>query len=213
MNPVIVALSNDYDVVVHGLEAMLTPYSERVRVVELNADTKTITPVDVTLYDTFARVQADSVEIGELVTNPRNGRVVVYSWNTQPELVRQALAHGCAGYLDKSSSAEQLVDDIERIARGEVVVPDHGDGAISGTPGGAWPGQEHGLSAREAEILALITQGMTNEDITVRAYLSINTVKSYIRSAYRKIGVTRRSQAVRWGMENGMRPDHLRELR
>ena len=69
-----------------------------------------------------------------------------------------------------------------------------------------------GLSARESEVLALITQGYTNNDIAARSYLSINSVKSYIRSAYRKIGVERRSQAVRWGMENDMLPDYVRIL-
>ncbi|MGO1384197.1 MAG: LuxR C-terminal-related transcriptional regulator [Arachnia sp.] len=78
--------------------------------------------------------------------------------------------------------------------------------------GGEWPGRAAKLSAREAEVLALITQGYTNNDIAMRSYLSINSVKSYIRSAYRKIQVERRSQAVRWGMENGMLPDTSRTI-
>lgn len=121
MSPVTIALSDDYDVVVHGLEAMLEPFSDRIQVVELNLDTETITPVDVTLYDTFAQGQGDAEDIDLLLANPNNGRVVVYSWNTQPELVQQALAKGCAGYLDKSTSAEELVSAIERIAAGETV--------------------------------------------------------------------------------------------
>ena len=43
-------------------------------------------------------------------------------------------------------------------------------------------------------------------------FLSINSVKTYIRSAYRKIGVTPRSQAVLWGVENGFKPDTLRTV-
>jgi DNA-binding CsgD family transcriptional regulator len=41
-------------------------------------------------------------------------------------------------------------------------------------------------------------------------YLSINTVKTYIRSAYGKIGVTARPQAMRWGLDHGFQPDHHR---
>ena len=48
-------------------------------------------------------------------------------------------------------------------------------------------------------MLALITQGLSNQEIADRTYLSINSVKTYIRTAYRKIGVTRRSQAVALG--------------
>lgn len=53
---------------------------------------------------------------------------------------------------------------------------------------GAWPGQREGLSVREAEMISLIAGGMTNQDIAASNDLSINTVKTYIRSAYRKIG-------------------------
>ena len=59
-------------------------------------------------------------------------------------------------------------------------------------------------------MLALITQGLSNQEIAERSYLSINSVKTYIRTAYRKIGVTRRSQAVVWGMQHGFEPDRLR---
>ena len=54
-------------------------------------------------------------------------------------------------------------------------------------------------------MLALITQGLSNQEIAERSYLCINSVKTYIRTAYRKIGVTRRAQAVAWGMQPRLR--------
>jgi DNA-binding CsgD family transcriptional regulator len=68
------------------------------------------------------------------------------------------------------------------------------------------------LTPREAEILALIAQGLSNQQIAERAYLSINSVKTYIRTAYRRIGVTSRSQAVLWAVDNGFRPETLRTI-
>ena len=59
-------------------------------------------------------------------------------------------------------------------------------------------------------MLALITQGLSNNDIAAQTHLSINSVKSYIRTGYRKIGVTSRSQAVLWGVRHGFEPDHRR---
>jgi DNA-binding NarL/FixJ family response regulator len=59
------------------------------------------------------------------------------------------------------------------------------------------------LSDREAEIVRLITLGMSNRDIAGTLFLSVNTVKTYIRSAYRKMGVGTRSQAVMWGVQHG----------
>ena len=73
-------------------------------------------------------------------------------------------------------------------------------------------GKHAGLSVREAEIIALITQGLSNQEIADRCYLSINSVKTYVRTAYRKMGVARRSQAVLWGMRNGFEPDVMRRV-
>ena len=95
--------------------------------------------------------------------------------------------------------------------RGEIVVltGDH-ETSVGGT--GDWPGRPAGLSSREAEILALITQGLSNDEIAARAFISINSVKSYIRGAYRKINVTSRTQAVLWAVDNGFKPDTLRTV-
>jgi DNA-binding CsgD family transcriptional regulator len=68
------------------------------------------------------------------------------------------------------------------------------------------------LSPREAEIIALIARGLTNQEIAERAHVTINSIKSYIRSAYRKIGVERRTQAVLWAMANGFAPDTERTI-
>jgi two-component system, NarL family, response regulator LiaR len=76
--------------------------------------------------------------------------------------------------------------------------------------GGDWPGREEGLTARESEVLCLITQGLTNAQIVERTQLSINSIKSYIRSCYRKIGVDSRSRAVLWGVDHGMQFDRVR---
>src|ERR687894_808160 len=66
-----------------------------------------------------------------------------------------------------------------------------------------WPGRREGLTDRESEILALITQGMSNAQVAGLTYLSPNTVKSYIRTIYRKIEVASRTQAVLWGVAHG----------
>jgi DNA-binding NarL/FixJ family response regulator len=118
------------------------------------------------------------------------------------------LQNGAHGYLGKHLPAAELVEALERIAAGEVVVTKE---LPEETPQpGDWPGRGSGLTSRESEIIALITQGLSNQQIADRAFLSINSVKSYIRSSYRKMGVTSRSRAVLWGIEHGFRPDHVR---
>ncbi|MBM6404193.1 response regulator transcription factor [Phycicoccus sp. CSK15P-2] len=205
--PVRVALLNDYDIVIQGLARMLEPYRGRVHLVEFDSRLPVVRPVDVALYDTFAQDQADRAGLQDLLERGAADKVVLYSWNTHEALVEAALRRGASGYLSKGMSADELVLALEKVAAGERVTDRT---AYREDDGGDWPGRSEGLSAREAEIVALITQGLTNDDITKRTYLSINSVKSYIRSAYRKIGVTRRPQAVLWGVRHGFEPDTLR---
>ncbi len=63
-----------------------------------------------------------------------------------------------------------------------------------------WRWERDGLTRREAQVLDLIGQGLSNQDIAAAMFVTVNTVKSYIRTAYRKIGVTTRAQAVRWAL-------------
>lgn len=208
--PIRVAVVNDYDIVVAGIASLLAPYADRVAVVELDAGVPVVSDVDVILYDTFGQVQGDGVDLEDLV-HGSGGRVAIFSWNTDPALVDRAIGRGAAAYLGKQLSAAEIVAALERVHAGERVVPESQEPVEDAT--GSWPGREHGLTAREAEVLALITQGLSNQEIALRTYLSINSVKTYIRTAYRKIGVTRRSQAVGWGMSHGFTPDRTRVIR
>jgi len=65
-------------------------------------------------------------------------------------------------------------------------------------------GSRDDLTGREEEMLRMISQGYSNKEIAATLYLSINSVKTYIRSAYRKIGIERRAQAVIWGINEGL---------
>jgi DNA-binding NarL/FixJ family response regulator len=208
--PLRVALVNDYELVVMGVAALLSPFRDRVEVVEIDSNLPVLRDVDVILYDTFGQVQGRGVDVESLVDGGR-ARVAIYSWNLHQALVQESLEAGASGYLSKALEAHELVDALERIHGGEVVVPSSG-GTVVPKPDGEWPGKEHGLTAREAEIIALITQGLSNQEIAQRSYLSINSVKTYIRTAYRKIGVERRAQAVLWGIKHGFEPDILRRV-
>jgi DNA-binding NarL/FixJ family response regulator len=207
--PIRVAIVNDYEIVVAGVAAMLAQHPDRVRVVELDSGLPVVSNVDVILYDTFGQVQGDGVDLQDLV-NGSNAKVVIFSWNLQPDLVERAIAHGAHGYLSKGLKADEMVSALEAVHAGQIVTPAATDPIEHAE--GEWPGREHGLTAREAEVLALITQGLSNQEIAERSYLSINSVKTYIRTAYRKIGVTRRAQAVGWGMKHGFEPDRVRVI-
>jgi DNA-binding NarL/FixJ family response regulator len=208
-DPVRVAIVNDYELIVLGVAAMLAPFEKRVRVVELDSGLPVVADVDVVLYDTFGQVQGDGVDLEDLVAGGES-KVAIYSWNLQPELVQRSLDRGAAAYLSKGLSSAELVSAIEQVRDGRRIVPEKT--RTTERAEGNWPGKEFGLSSREAEIIALITQGLSNQEIAERSYLSINSVKTYIRTAYRKMGVGSRSQAVLWGVNHGFQPDVARAM-
>jgi len=207
--PITVALVDDYDVVVMGVANMFDNYRDRIVVAELDATMDVRDDVDIVLYDSFAQPESDHHEIGILVSNPRAQRVVVYTWNFHPDLIASAKQHGAHGYLSKTLPARELVAALEAVHAGELVISD-APARTRSAVGLDWPGRGEGLSDRESEILALITQGKSNAEVAALTYLSPNTVKSYIRTIYRKIGVSSRTKAVLWGVGHGFTPDHNR---
>ncbi|MEO6998195.1 MAG: response regulator transcription factor [Terracoccus sp.] len=207
--PLRVALVNDYEVVVRGLARMFDSYRDRIELIELDAQLTVSQPVDIVLYDTFGTARGDADAIEVILGTGHVGKVVVYGWEQDPELIERIMSVGASGFVSKGLSAQELVAALETAHRLErsVAPPPHEPVADPGD----WPGRAEGLTAREAEVVALITQGLANRTIAEHTFLSINSIKSYIRTAYRKMGVTSRSQAVLWGVRHGFLPDSVRD--
>ena len=120
--PILVALVDDYDIVLAGVANMLDGYRDRVLIAEIDANAPLHDAVDIAMYDSFAQPESDRDEIAVLLRNPQARRVVVYSWNFHPDLVRRALEMGVRGYLAKTLPARDLVTALEAVHAGEVVV-------------------------------------------------------------------------------------------
>ena len=193
-----VALVDEHELVHRGLAAMLAAVPSGIRLVE--PGTASPQHVDIALYDPIAPGAAR--RSARLLADPGITRVVAYTWNFQPWLARGLFRQGIAGYIAKSLLAADLAKALRAVHAGEkVVLPlSRKDGSRSS----GWAGADVGLTAREAEVLALITAGLPNQEICERLVVSPNTVKSYIRSCYRKIGAESRTQAVLWGLTAGM---------
>lgn len=208
------AILNDYEVVVQGLRGMLEPYADRVSVVELDARKPVVRDVDVVLWDLFAQAMPRA-DRAETLTRVRESgaRIVVFAWTTDEAVVGDLLRRGADGYVCKAVDPDTLVSALERVRAGEAVTVTAEGTVDGGAPGAAprrWPGQAQGLTEREAEVVTLIAAGLSNQEIADRTLLSINSVKTYIRSAYRRMDVSRRSQAVSWAVDHGLQPDRAR---
>jgi DNA-binding NarL/FixJ family response regulator len=211
--PLRVAVVNDYELIVRGVAAMLKD-EPSVRVVELAGNLPVSQPVDVALYDAFAMAGLDDQDVDAIVGSEHVGGLVLYTWTVSEAVVADARRRGLVGVIAKSEPVDVLVAGLHRAAAGEFVVstafrdPGAGDYLVSQD----WPGRAYGLTVREAEVVGLITQGFSNQEVADRLYVSINSIKSYIRSAYRTMGVSTRAQAVLWGVDHGLAPQRLRVI-
>ena len=153
---------DDYAVIVSGVQQMLAPYADRIQVVELVSLLPVESEIDVLLYDTYSQEQVEGQP--EQVIAETEAKVVLYTWHLGKSVVSRALAAGAVACLSKSLSGDELVDALERVHRGDVVVSDD-PGPDAPVTTRAWPGKEHGLSPRESEIIALIAQGLSNQEV------------------------------------------------
>lgn len=168
-------------------------------------------PIDIALIETFG-TPLDDTTLARAVADPFIKRVAVFTWNHHPGLVDDVLKDGVSGYLGKSLTAIQLGRALRAIHLGEAVVAPPLGGHPHPVSGPRVPSEADILTARERETLGLIATGRSNDEIAQEMQISLNSVKSYIRSAYRKTGVQSRSQAVLWAVNHGVRADALEKV-
>ena len=213
-----VSLVDDCQLVSEGLALMLEPFAPQVRVVVPDVDPpagdrfteeagSAVVP-DILLVDCYRWSPGDDVLVGHPAPpTPAGVRVVAYSWWFRDDLVEAALAHGYTAFLGKVLAGPELAQALARVHAGESLVsPAAGPEAVAHLPvrGVRWHEPEVALTPRETEVVMLVTAGRSNREIADALHLSINSLKSYIRTAYRKMGVTTRSQAVLWGRSHGL---------
>jgi DNA-binding NarL/FixJ family response regulator len=128
----------------------------------------------------------------------QNQKIVMLTILEDDYHIFEAIKNGADGYILKKSTPVKILDAIQQVY----------DGGAALTPmvakqvmtflktEAAKPGSPSGLTAREKEILVLITQGMTNEVIAGKLFISVQTVRNHIKNIYDKLQVHSRAQVV-----------------
>ncbi|NFV78971.1 LuxR C-terminal-related transcriptional regulator [Magnetospirillum aberrantis] len=116
-------------------------------------------------------------------------RVIVYTGSPNPDVPRQAMTLGAAGFCSKRETPEQLLDTIQAVAAGRMVFPFIDVSSLASDP-------LAGLTPRERELLAALAGGLTNQQMASQLDISLNTVKFHLKNLYDKLGVGNRAQAV-----------------
>jgi DNA-binding NarL/FixJ family response regulator len=130
-------------------------------------------------------------------------KVIVLTTYADDHSVLEALRAGARGFLTKDAGAEEIERAIAAVVRGEAAidpaVQHHLVEAVA-----AKPELPHGLTPREAEVLTLIADGLSNAEIAERLVVSEATVKSHINHLFTKTGVRDRAQAVSYAYKHGL---------
>jgi DNA-binding NarL/FixJ family response regulator len=138
--------------------------------------------------------------------------VLVLTAFDDDELVFQAIQAGASGYILKDITPENLVRAIRAVRAGMSAVHPGVTRKLlerislmsRGRGNGAGRLHSHGLTNREVEILAGIAGGASPRELASKLFVSESTVKSHLRTIYRKIGVGDRSQAVAHAIRKGL---------
>jgi DNA-binding NarL/FixJ family response regulator len=151
--------------------------------------------------------RVDGIEATRRLAEARPAaRVIALTTYADEPTVLAALRAGARGYLTKDAGAEEISRAIAAVARGEAAldhaVQHHVVGAVVQAQDA--PALPDGLTPREAEVLTLIADGLSNQEIAVRLVVSPATIKSHVNRVFSKIGARDRAQAVTYAYRNGL---------
>ena len=133
--------------------------------------------------------------------------IAVLSGSIDPSDVSQALAHGAAGYIPKTTAGSTLVNALQIILAGEIYVPPAlmtAQATRGSGPGGTRETRTVPLAERQMDVLKALAEGLTNKEIARRLGIAEITVKVHLQSIYRKLGVSNRTEALAAALNRGL---------
>ena len=209
-----VVVADDQDLVRSGLQLVLEARGCDVVGTAGNGreavDVVLRTDPDVVLMDLRMPVMDGIAATRELTAAGVRTRVLVLTTYDLDRYVYDALAAGAAGFLLKATPPDRLVEGIHTVCAGEAMLAPaltqrliasylrHPPGPVEGVWGR--------LTTREREVLALMTRGLSNEEIAEELVVAMATVKTHVNRVLAKLGVTSRVQAVVLAYEAGVVP-------
>ncbi|WP_159670692.1 response regulator transcription factor [Streptomyces mexicanus] len=165
---------------------------------------------DVVLMD-LRMPRCDGVEATRRIRAEHPGtQVVVLTTYADDESLFPALRAGARGYLTKDAGGDEIVRAVRSVLSGDASfapgIQRRLLERLSGPEPHPAPAAEapDGLTARECEVLSLIAEGLSNQEIARRLHVSTATVKTHINNLFAKAGLKDRAQAVRYAYAKGV---------
>lgn len=195
-----VLIVDDHPMVRHGIKTMLLTFDDISVIGEAGNGLETLalckkTQPDVILMD-IVMPGMDGVETTRAVLEryPQVKIIVLTSFPDQ-DLVQETLEAGAIGYLLKDAPIDTLGDAIRSAYAGHFTLAPEATQALIQAKARP-PKLGHDLSAREREVLALVVEGLSNDEIADRLVISANTVRKHVSACMSKLGATNRAQVA-----------------
>lgn len=216
--PISVLIVDDQELVRYGFRVILD-LADGVEVAGEAADGREALKLarerrpDVILMDVQMPAMDGLAATRELVADPGlDGKVLILTTFDRDDYLYEALRAGASGFLLKNTSPEQLVEAVRVVAAGEALLSPSVTKRVIATFAGGGP-IDHGrpaepapppaeLTEREAEVLRLVAQGMSNAEIARQLFVGEATVKTHVSNLLAKLQLRDRIQAVIYAYEN-----------
>lgn len=204
-SPIRILLVDDHAVVRGGLSKFLLVYPDLELVGEAESGEEALTMClacrpNVVLMD-LKMPGMDGITATRLIRQRcPDIRVIVLTSFHEDNLVQGALQAGATGYLQKNVTAADLASAIRSANAGRMVLSSEASQVLAQAVTQPVSAADD-LTPREREVLALLVEGLNNQELAERLVLSLGTVKFHISNIYSKLGVSSRVEAVTLAMQ------------
>ena len=195
-----VMIVDDHPIVRDGLKNMLLAFDDLKLVGEAGDGNQALAHCgqvqpDVILMDMVMPGMDGIAATRAVLAHCPQMKVIMLTSFVEDKLVQNALEAGASGYLLKNAPINTLADAIRSVYAGQSVLSPEATSALIHTKTGPHqPGKD--LTAREREVLALIVQGLNNEEIAERLVISTATARHHVSACLQKLGAANRAQAA-----------------
>ncbi len=202
-----VLIVDDHELVSEGLRTMLSLVDD-VELIGVTSSGSEATQhaaqgsVDVILLDVNLGESGSGIDIARDIKSTATApKVLMLSMFTDPGTVTEAINAGADGYLSKGTSRDTLVRAIYDVAQGRAVLDPHVTQGVFSRLGSRDPQR---LTERELTVLQELTHGLSSREIAERIHVSEDTVKTYLKQIYKKLGARDRAEAVAEAFRRGL---------
>ena len=209
MNAIRVMLIDDHEMVRLGLKSYLNLQPDVEVVAEAGDGEEGLTKAlevkpDVVVMDLVMPKMTGVEDTLALLKEWPQAQIVILTSYLDNEKIYPVLEAGARGYMLKTSSADEILSAIRKVARGEYAIETEVEKKVEHHK--RYPDLHEDLTAREREILTLLAKGYDNQRIADESFISLKTVKTHVSNILSKLEVSDRTQAVVYAFQHGLVP-------